>query len=253
MILQYEPYHPEIVKISMDELKSIDIKNILDDRLEFMANVFAVIKNNGFSLSETKIIECGSHIIPYPEAMGGLRKDPWKGNVAYFFANYPNLAEYISYDKMVPSPSSFSSLGNLFKEYLDKNKDMFTLNTDEIYENIKTQYTDNFVNLLSESKTDKNVIVCSNEVLDDNNHNSTPKFWKELHGIHIHRFHKAEFDEENHAFKYYYQQISGSNSILPKDLLERMKTVFGLDGLEVKLFNSYKETSDYALLIYENK
>lgn len=233
-------YNPELVSIAKKELKEIDKKNILNNRIEFLANVLAVIKNKEYKYSDIKLIECGAHPIEIDLYTQNSKYQP---SVAYFFANYPDFLEYRGYDEMI-------DIGNkLIEKGITKNKEKFVLESEKVLKNICSQYIGSkFCDLVRETYSPKKLVICSNKVLGVAKEHVP--FWN-LPGLHIHQFLDGDFEKDGTLDKNrkHPDIFSGKWTYLYNTLEKKLKSIYHLNN-NLKLFKGSKEFERIA--IYEN-
>lgn len=233
-------YNPELVSIAEKELKEIDKKNILNNRIEFLANVLAVIKNKEYKYSDIKLIECGAHPVDIDSYTQNSKYQP---SVAYFFANYPDFLEYKGYDKTIDTDNK------LIEKGITKNKEKFALKPEQVLANIKSQYIGSkFCDLVRETYSHKKLVICSNYVLGPADENYP--FWN-IPGLHIHQFLDGDFEKEGiiDERKKHQNIFSEEWKHFYKTLENKLKAIYHLNS-DLKLFKGSREFERIA--IYEN-
>lgn len=236
------PYNPKLVSITENELKKIDEKNILNNRLEFLAVVLAVVQDKGYKYSDIKLIECGSHPVDLDLETSNSKYQP---SISYFFANYPNFLEYKGYDAVI----DIDNMG--IEEGVTKNKEKFVLEFEKVLTNIQSQYIGSkFYDLIKETYTNKKLVICSNLVLGVAKEHAP--FWN-LPGLHIHQFLEGDFEKGGMVDKdgKHPEIFNGEYTHWYKTLDKKINSIYHIYS-NLKLFKGKKNEKYERCIVYEN-
>lgn len=228
-------YDPKLAKEIHGEFQKIDKTNILEKRIDFLSNVFSIVKDKYVDYENVKLIEGGACYLDF----GNQRH--YDLGVCHFFANNPQIIEYKGYDANI-----FEGHEDAIKKAIDKREEKFSLSTENIFDNLKNQWIDgNFWNLVKETNTDKKLVICSNYVLGVAEKNAP--FWN-LPGLHIHQFLNGDFEkfsilgekEENNFIFEHCETIE-----------ERVKQIYGINR-NAKVFGLEGSFSTESIIVYDN-